>query len=482
MNNWILNKAGIVFAVCFLLYTTSTIAQVAINETGEEATVSSILDISSTDKGLLIPRMSTSNRLNISNASDGLMVFDSTENAFYFFAADSWFPFSDENITYIHDSDDDTYVTPEIATDEDFIIFSAEGEEAIYIDESKIYMDNDFFVGIEDFATNITLIANFPTVNSSNFSTNSDADWQSFTVDQTAKLYLIYMSFGTGASGEYNFLLYEGIGTSGELLDVGYTLNPNTNGYFPILFSESIDVVLKRGMNYTLAFDRSDYIVFDSLNPYPAFYSGNDYKRDYAIQVDGFLPNYNFSVAAGSISSIYLDDEISAVNTELTNLQPSISSLETSLENRKNEAWAILPVGSIQMWSAVNPPVGWLICDGSSFNSADYPELNTHLGSSTLPNFSGRMPLSTGNSSTNGSTNHTLGQSGGEETTILSVAQIPSHTHGIQFNNRSKSGSGPEVSDLTESNDESSTENEGNGQAHNNMPPFYGINFIIKAK
>lgn len=51
---------------------------------------SSILDLTSTSKGLLIPRMSTAQRNAISSPAQGLLVYDYSLNSFYFFAGASW--------------------------------------------------------------------------------------------------------------------------------------------------------------------------------------------------------------------------------------------------------------------------------------------------------------------------------------------------------------------------------------------------------
>lgn len=57
---------------------------------------SAVLDIQSADKGLLIPRMTLSQRNLISNPADGLMIYQTGEtNGFYFFSANQndWLPF-----------------------------------------------------------------------------------------------------------------------------------------------------------------------------------------------------------------------------------------------------------------------------------------------------------------------------------------------------------------------------------------------------
>ncbi|MCD4794559.1 MAG: hypothetical protein K8R54_15085, partial [Bacteroidales bacterium] len=51
---------------------------------------SAVLDIQSTNKGMLIPRMTTEQRNSISNAKNGLLVFDITEGSFYLFGQDKW--------------------------------------------------------------------------------------------------------------------------------------------------------------------------------------------------------------------------------------------------------------------------------------------------------------------------------------------------------------------------------------------------------
>jgi len=51
------------FIASFLLLTNQSFSQVAINSDGNSADTSAILDISSTTKGILIPRVSTSERI-----------------------------------------------------------------------------------------------------------------------------------------------------------------------------------------------------------------------------------------------------------------------------------------------------------------------------------------------------------------------------------------------------------------------------------
>ncbi|MCX6352156.1 MAG: hypothetical protein NTX03_09875 [Bacteroidetes bacterium] len=51
---------------------------------------SSILDLSSTSKGLLAPRMSSTQRLAISSPSKGLLVFDNDSSYFFYYNGAAW--------------------------------------------------------------------------------------------------------------------------------------------------------------------------------------------------------------------------------------------------------------------------------------------------------------------------------------------------------------------------------------------------------
>ena len=147
---------------------------------------------------------------------------------------------------------------------------------------------------------------------------------------------------------------------------------------------------------------------------------------------------------------------------------------------------SLLPVGSIQMYMGTTAPAGWLICDGATFSAATYPALNTLLGGNIVPDFSGRMPIGVGNNGTQGGINHALGGFGGEENHRLTVNELASHSHTtlITYREGSEQGSGNNYSDLggtaTTGTGYTSASTGGN-QPHNNMSPYYVVNFIIKA-
>jgi len=85
---------NILFLIIILLFGLSfskIIAQVAINDDGNPAESSAILDINSNEKGVLIPRMTQSERNNIANLVNGLLIFQSDEiSGFYYYNGANW--------------------------------------------------------------------------------------------------------------------------------------------------------------------------------------------------------------------------------------------------------------------------------------------------------------------------------------------------------------------------------------------------------
>jgi len=58
---------------------------VAINTDKSAPNPSAMLDVKSNNKGLLIPRTSTTSRLAITNPAKGLMLYDTTAGSFWFY-------------------------------------------------------------------------------------------------------------------------------------------------------------------------------------------------------------------------------------------------------------------------------------------------------------------------------------------------------------------------------------------------------------
>lgn len=78
------------FVLFSSLISISFAQNVGINATGAAPDNSAILDVSSTNKGILTPRMTTAQRTAIATPATGLLVFDTTTNTFWFYNGSAW--------------------------------------------------------------------------------------------------------------------------------------------------------------------------------------------------------------------------------------------------------------------------------------------------------------------------------------------------------------------------------------------------------
>ena len=77
-----------------LLTVASSYAQVSITTDGSNPDASAMLDVKSTNSGMLVPRMTATQRDAISNPATGLMVYVTDDNNFYYFNGTSWTQFN----------------------------------------------------------------------------------------------------------------------------------------------------------------------------------------------------------------------------------------------------------------------------------------------------------------------------------------------------------------------------------------------------
>ena len=82
-----------IFTLGLLLMTVHALAQTGIGTVAPSA--SAVLDVSSTTKGLLVPRYATSAIANITSPTAGLLIYDSTAKGFYVYTGTAWTAVSD---------------------------------------------------------------------------------------------------------------------------------------------------------------------------------------------------------------------------------------------------------------------------------------------------------------------------------------------------------------------------------------------------
>jgi hypothetical protein len=80
----------ILMLISLLCFLAQTWAQVSVNTSGAVPHSSAMLDVTSSTKGMLIPRMSTTQREAIALPATGLLVYDNTVHQFYYFNGTTW--------------------------------------------------------------------------------------------------------------------------------------------------------------------------------------------------------------------------------------------------------------------------------------------------------------------------------------------------------------------------------------------------------
>jgi microcystin-dependent protein len=189
-------------------------------------------------------------------------------------------------------------------------------------------------------------------------------------------------------------------------------------------------------------------------------------ERDKALQV-----NIDTEVSARTVADQQLQDQLSK---EVTERIEGDKTLQTNIDVLKNEVSLLaFPVGGIIAWngSAASIPSGWSLCDGTN----------------GTPNLGNRFILGAGDK-------YKVGQTGGEEAHILTVAEMPAHNHTFKApydqagmdvgtdksggqRQRLCCGDNPPYGNILYTGELNLA---GESQPHTNMPPYYALAYIMK--
>jgi microcystin-dependent protein len=138
--------------------------------------------------------------------------------------------------------------------------------------------------------------------------------------------------------------------------------------------------------------------------------------------------------------------------------------------------------GDLKPTMAATAPVGWVLADGATYNSVDYPALAAAMGATgatfTVPDLRGRVPVGAGTGA--GLTARTLAATGGTE-----PANMPTHTHTVTAAYADTSQAVNAAGTTWGSLSGGTTVKTSSGptpaaSGADNMPPFLVVNWMIR--
>lgn len=140
-------------------------------------------------------------------------------------------------------------------------------------------------------------------------------------------------------------------------------------------------------------------------------------------------------------------------------------------------------IGMIVLWAGApdKVPPGWEICDGRL--------VNVDGRSVRMPDFTGRFAMGTKD-------DKDINGTGGARTVSLTVAQLPKHVHTFEFGTQGYAGGwtnggkyllrteppGTNFWDSAGYNTDGGVKDQPAGAAHENLPPYYALYYIMKVR
>jgi microcystin-dependent protein len=201
---------------------------------------------------------------------------------------------------------------------------------------------------------------------------------------------------------------------------------------------------------------------------------------------DNFTVGGNLAVTGTTTFTGIPSGPTASVGTNTTQLATTAFALANSA-----------PTGGLIMWGTGTAPSGWLLCAGAAVSRSTYSALFAIIGTTfgvgdgtttfNLPNYTNRTPYGT-----------TVGATGGSADAIVvshthtatSTVTDPGHNHTIQPSTQGSGGSAgvqgafwtggttsTATTGITVATTNAST---GASGTNANLPPYLGINFIIK--
>jgi microcystin-dependent protein len=209
-------------------------------------------------------------------------------------------------------------------------------------------------------------------------------------------------------------------------------------------------------------------------------------------------------IESGNITTSNIIADGAAFNGVVTTVTAPTATANTMVATTEFVINNSVPTGALMMWSTGTAPTGWLLCNGSAVSRSTYATLFAVIGTTfglgngsttfNLPDYRNRMPVGAG-------TLYGVGGVGGSKDAIVvshthtgSTNSAGAHVHQIPnisgpdardggpFNYTTNWNSGTRDTSSAGSHTHSVTvDATGSSGTDANMPPYLGIQFIIKA-
>lgn len=204
-------------------------------------------------------------------------------------------------------------------------------------------------------------------------------------------------------------------------------------------------------------------------------FNGIDYPESYIHRVAKFADNgeYNWSDFVQVLTNKQLEEKIGAIKSE----NPGFVKMWSGAINRLDES-------------------KYLLCDGRTVNTADYPDLAYFYGkegeiSFQLPDLRKRFIVGFDNSEAD---YNEIGKTGGEAKHKLTENELPDHQHIVPWGENLNTAWKPDwgypddrfnnsrgyKAETDNDNTWPYTSPTGGNEAHENRPPFYVLAFVVR--
>ena len=300
-----------------------------------------------------------------------------------------------------------------------------------------------------------------------------------------------------------------------------WTNKKNTTEGFGQYNINSGDLVSLYGLDNVVVGSSNPLSLTTTLNTLIDARNAGTLSNTYAKNSD--LSNTNMNLTSNAISLLSTISSLNNLQTRLTSdlamvnqiVTSNVAIMNTNLANTVNNS---PPSLTVVAYFGSTAPAGWQLCDGLPLMSMETPPqpvhytINAAVKVLNTPNLLGKFILGASDVGSDpqistGITKNKVGKSGGAETHKLTVEEMPPHNHGIyqtayhvdtMGNNI---GGGLRVDDLfVKNNQRDAPSNVAWGyqggvlqpgssnpyapnldtRAHENMPPFYTLIYIIK--